>query len=270
MPVLKPLKPLRSAPPVGVERDYAVRLRKIVNKTAEIIKREAIQPLPGIITSYKLETGQRADDLGTDLVDLFRNIWDLTLGNLRLSADQEAQLAATKVNKWNRAETTRMLKDKYGVGFYDNDEWLKAKLNMFVTENTELIQSANREFVDQSKEVVISGVQAGMRHEAIAKKILSPVDDSLGRKSALRKAQLRSSVIARDQINKVNGDLTRLRQTRAGVKGYIWRTAGDIRARPLHQGYNGKTYTWEKGTPEGLHPGMDIMCRCYAEPVFLD
>ena len=111
-------------------------------------------------------------------------------------------------------------------------------------------------------------MNAGTRHESIRKELFSHSKDELGRNSVFRNARHRASVIARDQVNKVNGDLTHLRQERVGVKKYIWRTAGDgDRVRPLHRSFANNTYTWKQGATNGLHPGMDIMCRCYAEPI---
>jgi len=76
----------------------------------------------------------------------------------------------------------------------------------------------------------------------------------------------RANLIARDQIGKLNGQLAGYRQQNAGIKSYVWRSMADERVRPTHQDFDGKTYTWKKGSPEG-HPGFPIQCRCVADPI---
>ncbi len=46
---------------------------------------------------------------------------------------------------------------------------------------------------------------------------------------------------------------------------YIWRTAGDGKVRDRHADNNGKTFSWDN-PPNGIHPGEDYNCRCWAEP----
>ena len=81
-----------------------------------------------------------------------------------------------------------------------------------------------------------------------------------------RRGKNRAALIARDQTNKLNGQLTMLRQKSIGIEEYIWRTAGDTRVRVAHRSYADNTFKW-KNPPEGGHPGQDINCRCYPEPV---
>ena len=140
-------------------------------------------------------------------------------------------------------------------------------LRIFAQNNANLIKSNNMEFINKTAETVYRGMNAGTRHEVIRKELFARSKTELGRNSVFRNAKHRASVIARDQVNKINGDLTHLRQERVGIKKFIWRTTGDVRVRPLHQTFNGKTYSWKTGATNGLLPGQDIMCRCYAEPV---
>ena len=76
----------------------------------------------------------------------------------------------------------------------------------------------------------------------------------------------RAKLIARDQVAKLNGELTKERQTDLGVTGYIWRTVGDERVRDEHADNDGQFFTWDSPPSTGA-PGEDIQCRCWAEPV---
>ena len=106
-----------------------------------------------------------------------------------------------------------------------------------------------------------------------------------------------AKVIARDQTAKMTSLLNQTRQTMLGVSVYIWRTSKDERVvgnpggiYPTGNKVHGNHYimegkycqwddatvysvdkgkTWKQRTGEmpKEHPGMQIQCRCYAEPV---
>ena len=84
----------------------------------------------------------------------------------------------------------------------------------------------------------------------------------------------------------MNATVTKVRQTRLGIKRYIWRTSMDEAVRgypkgpsknlPLshnHYKREGKIFYYDSKdgpVPEDGHAGMPINCRCYAEPVLDD
>ena len=81
-------------------------------------------------------------------------------------------------------------------------------------------------------------------------------------------------MLARDQIAKLNGDITQQQQQDAGVVEYVWSTSGDSRVRPSHAALNHKRFRWDdppvvdEKTGRRCHPGKDYQCRCCALPVF--
>jgi hypothetical protein len=101
----------------------------------------------------------------------------------------------------------------------------------------------------------------------------------------------RANFIARDQIGKLNGEITQRRMESVGLSMYIWETSGDERVRgdpggkypdaiPSHHLMDGLMCRWDnssvysedggktwKPRPSGavlLHPGQDYICRCTA------
>ena len=99
----------------------------------------------------------------------------------------------------------------------------------------------------------------GSRAEVVADRLRE------GTRITARKA----TMIARDQIASLQGQVAAARQTRLGVERYRWRTVGDARVRTAHQLREGQIFAWDKPPPDG-HPGAPINCRCYAEPVLED
>lgn len=87
---------------------------------------------------------------------------------------------------------------------------------------------------------------------------------------ALDVSRGRARVIARDQVGKLNSELTELRMKAAGSERYQWSTSGDERVRATHIELDGQIYSWgdATGAEDGLPPGQPILCRCVAIAVF--
>ena len=122
--------------------------------------------------------------------------------------------------------------------------------------NVELIKSVPRQQLDKIKLAIEEGIASG--------------DDSFALKEVIFKINgqdsRRAKLIARDQLQKLNGVLVQARQQSLGLNGYIWRTSHDERVRQSHKDNDGKQFQWNS-PPRGTgHPGEDINCRCVAEP----
>lgn len=79
----------------------------------------------------------------------------------------------------------------------------------------------------------------------------------------------RAQLIASNELVTYAATVTELRNKKAGIKTYIWRTSLDGRVREKHRDREGKSFDYAK-PPEGGNPGQDIRCRCTAQPDFKD
>lgn len=112
-------------------------------------------------------------------------------------------------------------------------------------------------------------------HEALRRDILRLQGEMPFDRQALSRALARDyraagynmRRLARDQNNKMIGQLTEIRQRQVGVTEYIWRTSQDERVRPEHAAKNGRKFRWDTPPPDTGHPGQDIQCRCVAQAV---
>lgn len=147
----------------------------------------------------------------------------------------------------------------FGVNMFLSEPWLKESLDKFLKENITLIKSIPEENLFQIEKIIKAGIQEGIPPERMAKDI----------SQRLEVAKSRGNLIARDQINKLNGQITQKRQENIGVKSYTWITVGDERVRPEHSERNGKIFAWSDA-PSGGHPGSEINCRCSASPILDD
>lgn len=148
------------------------------------------------------------------------------------------------------------------VDVYREEPWWKAKQAVWVAQNTALIKTIPSQHMERVQVILREGVMQGKTPAQIAKEIQEV--------SGITKR--RAAVIARDQTGKANAALSEARMHEIGIDEYIWVTSHDERVRPTHRASDGKKYSFKTGSPHvhGLNPGQDILCRCWARPVFPD
>ena len=133
---------------------------------------------------------------------------------------------------------------------------LSAAVQTATADNTRLIRNIPDEMADRIAAKVRAGWDAGKRHETLAKEL----------EAEFGIASRRARLIARDQVNKINGNFTRARHLAAGITHFRWQSGRDNRVRPAHVALNGRVFSWENPPAEGF-PGQPIQCRCTAAPV---
>ena len=135
---------------------------------------------------------------------------------------------------------------------------------LFVHQNMKLIQSLPQNLVDQVEQIVLTGLRQGLHVRDLERSI----------KDKLAITKQKAQLIARDQVSKYSGDLTKHHQTYAGITHYRWETSRDERVRPEHRALDGKEFAWDKPPVSDksggrFHPRQGYRCRCDAIPVLL-
>lgn len=153
------------------------------------------------------------------------------------------------------------------------NEGLTGIIEAGIAANVQLISSIPSEYLDKVQMIITQEGIKGRSGESLIKQI----------QGVYAVTKDRARFIARDQTSKLNGSITRQRQTAVGIRGYRWRTVGDNAVRESHKERNGKFYAWN---PEDVgekledgsvmldpqvddigNPGDDYQCRCIAEAV---
>lgn len=132
-----------------------------------------------------------------------------------------------------------------------------------IKQNLGLIRSLASEHLDDMTRILGDGLTQG--------KSLKEMTDSIEHLTGVNRSK--AKFWAADQASKFFGEVTKTRQTAAGIPGYIWRTMKDGRVRDRHAALNGRYFDWKKppaAGPKGEpgHPGDTYRCRCFAEPAF--
>ena len=134
------------------------------------------------------------------------------------------------------------------------EPWLENELQDFAEENARLITKIGTDTADRIQAATVDTLKRGTGRKALAEQI-QKIDKTIGVN--------RAKTIARDQVGKLQANLTQVRAKRAGVEKYEWQTMDDGRVRPKHQALDGDTREYGKG----LEPGFEINCRCISIPL---
>lgn len=156
----------------------------------------------------------------------------------------------------------------YRVDVYRSEPWLADAQENWVARNSSLIKTIPQQYMAQVETLIREAALKGTDPKELQRQIRELTGVS----------ERRAKVIARDQIAKANAELTQYRQEDLGIKEYTWLTSRDERvrgtpggryasARPSHYAREGDKFSWSS-PPAGGHPGMAILCRCVAIPVF--
>lgn len=253
---LKPRQKVASyvpRPPVGAEMSYTSALRKAWDGASEEIAKAVeveLRPLT--------ETRTDADPIPA-IVERVRNALVATLSIEKIKA--MAAAIHERVNRFNLREVAASLvvsPQLLPTMREASAEWALTNARLITVMSDEVIQDLAGRLRDEWVR--------GSRWEDIR----ALVQDRLG------VGRSRAELIARDQVLKLNSDMTAERHRAVGVTRYKWSTSRDERVRAGHRHLEGTTQTWanppvvDPRTGRRDHPGRDYQCRCVAIPIFDD
>lgn len=258
-------KPIAARAPIPLERDYIRQLMPYLQSISFYVRTQLITRLPSLAAEFDAYRGKKRDAAPDDIDRIIRNIWNAI--DTQWSAAAIARIAAAKgieVNRYNRTVIANNIRKVIGIDVFMPDDMIANELALFTVNNTSLIKSIADESLRRVETMVYQGLSDGTRVETLAKEVQQYVDPDVGN------TRSRANLIARDQISKLNANLTETRQTDLGIRRYVWRTVGDERVRDSHREKEGKKFSWDDPPADTGHPGEDYQCRCYAEPVLED
>jgi len=254
-------RPTVQTPPLAAERGYTAALLRIVRAIAKDIRDE----LTPERLAYMLRMAGTAPSLDhADQSDVATLI-DTTEGQLLLKLDNEHLRNLTGLveqyfqmtARHGRRQLIRQIRRAISIDAMAPEPALDAMMDLWVKEGHRLITKMSEDQITDTMNIARRGIRAGDRPGLIAEKIRAKTG------IAERKARL----IARDQTNKLHGQMTKMRHEALGIESYIWRTSRDERVRPSHMIKEGVEFRWDDPPYDTGHPGEQIQCRCTSEPV---
>lgn len=258
-----------------IENRYAKSLDDYVQLMAKDIEEVFIPLVERLEPQYapdqsKATTDGYVEELGRNL-DLLASRWTIS----KQAATVLSSKYISEVDKETRTKLIQSVRNSMGVDVANviNSEGLNNAIDSSIRQNVRLISTIPEQFFDRIRQIVEQETVQGATGKSITKQI----------QEVYGITERRARVIARDQTNKLSGNLNRARQMSTGIRAYRWRTVGDEDVRDEHYKRNGKVFAWDKADvgkklADGTvlldpyandigHPGDDILCRCIAEPV---
>jgi len=250
-------------PNILYPRRYEIEMtsfyRKRINMLRSMVIERVSNNLKGILTDDLIDQG-RNDDLSDELTRIFLQIREnFERANTDTALRTAIAAIGLSVSNFGLRQLRKAIRQSIAVDPFIGQPYLQSQIKQYVTQNVTLIKNIEGRYLSEIEEIVFRGARRGTSTKEIASQI----------SKRARVSMARAKLIARDQINKFNGQLNRLRQEELGVKRYRWITAQDENVRTTHQALQGRVFKWSD-PPEVGHPGEDINCRCHAEPHFDD
>lgn len=248
----------RQVPGLAIEREYGALIKGTVLETVLRLLRARLLPRVEELTSRGSRITQDAGE--SDLGDIFDAVFEEYLRQWpRSRVGDLARREGRRMASFHAAQLNQQLRPALGLDVVGNEPWLAPAIEEFTRENVALIKSIPDDLLSSLETMVSRDLADGVRFEELAVNIEEKFDV----------AKRRAELIARDQMQKFQGDLNRVRQQDLGVTKYVWNTLGDESVRPEHVARDGKIFSWSDA-PEDGHPGEAINCRCWAEPILDD
>ena len=263
---------------IAIERWYFKQLTKYLNAMHRDIEKRLYKQLTKKEHLYLKTVDGLVVPTMDDFVDDFEKSLDLLTQKWTLSSERSKALASQvvgRVDAATQARISRTVGQAMGVDLAQivRSEGLTTAVKGAVRENTQLIKSIPGNYLADVERIVMQ--------ETVKGRTSASIIDQL--QSRFNVTEKRARLIARDQTNKINGEITRQRQLATGIRAFRWRTVGDEAVRKMHKERNGLIYAWapefvgqrlEDGTilldpaaDDIGYPGEPIQCRCIAEPI---
>ena len=238
------------------EREYYSALLKVVNGLFAHTRDSII---PAYIAEQESIRREQAITRDVDR-SWFTNLTRIAAALVGIADSTVANI----LNLESQRHTSRFMADVkrvigVDVGAIIRDEDLDGYLRTATSMSTMLIRNM--------AEDTIKRIETAVYTNAIQGNSVKTLREDLQKQFGISKR--RAQLIARDQMGKFNGNLTKIRQQQAGVTHYFFTTSHDERVRPLHKSLDGVKYKWGEptGAEGGLPPGQSVMCRCWAKGI---
>ena len=237
--------------PKSIERQYQKALVDYVVRYNELLKKILYPRLSRFELeynndSYAIETRDVTTQIENTLaIEYSANVLNRLTYSVALSA-----------NSFNGKQVKKVLRKMVGVDLFLGDKKLTSQMDDFVIENVDLIKTIPKEYSKRVRNVIATGARNGYTSDSVAFEL----------QKQFKITKNRAKLIARDQLGKFNGQMTRIRYNDVGITEYRWKTSLDERVRSSHANRENKKFSFIN-PPSGGNPGEPIQCRCWAEPV---
>ncbi|MGL5433798.1 MAG: minor capsid protein [Lachnospiraceae bacterium] len=236
----------------GVQRHDAASSKQKENQASRKLQR--FEQLDNTVVRFKIIFDEIEQEINS------------AYGLFNLSKQLNTIAEATE--RFGKHEWKKVVNKTLGVNILDDyyqGDFYKTALAEWIQSNVDLIESFPKEFLDEFKNTIYQGYVSGNTITDLSKQVRERYGVS----------KSKSRMLARDQLGKLNAQITKHQQQNVGCKQYKWKTANDgKRVRKGHRDLHNVICDWDsppivdRKSGRKAHPGEDYQCRCVAIPVF--
>ena len=277
----RPTKKITSprAYPHGIERKYYRELESFFKPLTDYVENFINQNMEPLLRgdSKDLHLDTIPGDTFRKMIYNLENWISVYMPDIsELPADKNNNVILTTIAKtadeameFGNKEFTKMLDKGIHVNLPTSAPWWNDMKSSWAEDNYNLITSNAKNYVSKintlTEQAIVNGMSPGKLKEEIYKAT-----------QGLEKSHCK--LLARDQMGKLNGQITQAQMQEIGLDMYVWSTAYDDRVRDSHAAMEGLLCRWDDASVVSydggktwidrpaaavqLHPGQDIQCRC--------
>lgn len=266
----KPPRMRKPPRPINIQREYTHELDQMVKYLNKLFAEEVYPKLPAIIDkaqAHRSKADSSRRDAYSDDVDHIMNTVEIRFKQKYSKPVKTGIIRhiGNLINNFSKKVFEGQIETLVGTNVFVSEPWLNEEMSAFVKENVDLITKWSDALKSQAEEIIMRGARSGSNPSDIA----SELKDRIGVVGS------RYDMIARDQTNKFNSQLTMVRQQDLGLDKYTWDTSHDERVRASHAELDGQVFSYDdppvtNEDGDTNNPGEDYNCRCAAIPYIDD
>lgn len=266
--------------PKGIENRYKMKLTAYYKPLIDYVKKFLAENSEQILHGDSSEV--RLDAIpGNTYAKMVKNMEAWITAYFPEDPDENTKIysgmkeSAKELKEFEDREFEKQLEKSINVSIKEQSEWWPTMSENWANTNYKLIRSNASAFTDKINMIVERAVTNGTTVRDLQAEI---------QKATTGLSDYKCRLLARDQIGKLQGQISQGQMEEIGLDMYIWSTSGDERVRDSHQEMEGLLCRWDDATvysedggkhwiprPSGavdMHPGQDIQCRCVALAYF--
>lgn len=264
--------------PKAIENKYKTRLSLIYKPLIDYIKKFLTENnqelLRGDSINFDAIPGRTYRDMSLSMQKWFDELFPEN-PNEATYIYPSLKGIAEQLKDFEDKEFAKQFEKSINVSIKEQAEWWDDMVDYWSNNNYQLIRSNASNFINKINVIVEQAITSGTTVRDLQEQIQKATEGLSDSKCRL---------LARDQIGKLQGQISQAQMTEIGLEMYIWSTSGDERVRDSHQEMEGLLCRWDDATvysedggktwidrPSGaieMHPGQDIQCRCVALAFF--
>lgn len=273
-------KYVRKAYPKGIENKYKTRLslifKPLIDYVNKFLSENINELLRGDSSKIKLDAipGRKYQNMTYSMQKWFDELFPENPDEATYIFPSLKDISE-KLKEFEDREFAKQFEKSINVSIKEQADWWDMMRDNWTKNNYKLIRSNASRFIDNINLIVENAIISGTTVKELQEEI---------QKATSGLSDYKCRLLARDQIGKLQGQITQGQMTEVGLEMYIWSTSGDERVRDSHQEMEGLLCRWDDANvysedggktwidrPSGavlLHPGQDIQCRCVALAYF--